>query len=172
MNAVAPDDPAEQRTDAAAVDPERRASVELVWRAFKGSLAGLRRMRSRETRGPGELSDAQYSVLFCLRDAEALSAGDIALAADLSPASATEMLEGLALAGLVRRERSQRDRRVVLTSLTEHGRKLTEQRRARFEPRLMAALEAFSNEELDTAARVLGSVRAMFDRLADEREQR
>lgn len=172
MSAVGPDGAAEQRPEGPAADPGRQASVEQLWRAFKGSLAALRRMRSRETRGPGELSDAQYGVLFCLRDAEALSAGEIALAADLSPASATEMLEGLAGAGLVRRERSQRDRRVVMSSLTERGRELTEQRRARFEPRLMAALDAFSGEELATATRVLDSVRAMFDRIAEERDKR
>lgn len=167
MTTVATNGPAADRDD-----PERRAAGEQLSRSFKGALAALRRMRGRESHGPDELSDAQYGVLFCLRDAPALSAGEIALAADLSPASATEMLEGLAAAGLVTRERSQRDRRIVLSALTERGRELTERRRARFEPRFRAALERFDTNELRTAAAVLDSLRAMFDELAEERGKR
>lgn len=153
----------------APADATRQATGEQLWRSFKGALAALRRMRGREPRGPSELSDAQYGVLFCLRERDAMSAGDIALAADLSPASATEMLEGLAESGLVTRERSSRDRRVVLSSLTTRGRELTEQRRARFEARFAAALAGFDSDELRTAARVLAALHSMFDQIADER---
>ena len=140
-----------------------------VARAFKRALAALRRMRGRETHFPGELTDAQYSLLFCLRDESQMSVRDIADAADLSAASVTEMLEGLATAGLVERRRSDRDRRVVLTSLTDGGRGLVEERRARFEPRLRAALEPFSEHDLVTAAAVLDRLRDMFDEVAEER---
>ena len=145
---------------------------EQLARSFRRTLAALRRMRGRETRCSGELTDAQYSLLFCLRDQSELSLRDLAEAADLSPASVTEMLEGLAAAGLVQRMRSERDRRVVLTSLTHGGRALVEERRARFEPRLRAALSQFSNRELLTAAAVLDRLRAMFDELANERPER
>ena len=118
---------------------------------------------------PGELTDAQYSLLFCLRDQSQMSVRDLAEAADLSPASVTEMLEGLAAAGLVERHRSDRDRRVVLTSLTESGRGLVEERRARFEPRLRAALEPFGEHDLLTAAAVLDRLRDMFEDVAEER---
>jgi DNA-binding MarR family transcriptional regulator len=128
-------------------------------------------MRGRETHFPGELTDAQYSLLFCLRDESELSLRDLADAADLSPASVTEMLEGLAAAGLVQRQRSDRDRRVVFTSLTEGGRGLVEERRARFEPRLRAALEPFSERDLLTAAAVLDRLRDMFEDVADERRR-
>ena len=132
-------------------------------------MAAVRRMRGRETHRPGELTDAQYSLLFCLRDQSQLSLRDLADAADLSPASVTEMLEGLAAAGLVERHRSDRDRRVVLTSLTDSGRGLVEERRARFEPRLRAALEGFSEDELVVAAAVLERLRDLFEEIADER---
>jgi DNA-binding MarR family transcriptional regulator len=151
--------PSSQRTEAA----------QQLGRAFKGAMAAVRRLRGRETHQPGELSDAQYSALFCLRSADAMSSGEIAVAADVSAASATEMLEGLARAGLVQRVRSERDRRVVLSSLTEHGRELVEARHARFQPRFEAALAGFSPAELHTAAGVLEALRAMFEDLADER---
>jgi DNA-binding MarR family transcriptional regulator len=134
-------------------------------------MAAVRRMRGRESHHrSGELSDAQYGVLFCLRDADCLPAGEIALAADISPATATEMLEGLARAGLVERFRSERDRRVVLSRLTTRGRELVEARRAEHEPRWRAAMARFSTDELRTAAAVLEGLRAMFDEFADERE--
>ena len=148
---------------------EHSDSAQEVARAFKRALAALRRMRGRETHCPGELTDAQYSLLFCLRDQSQMSVRDLAEAADLSPASVTEMLEGLTATGLVERHRSDRDRRVVLTSLTDSGRGLVEERRARFEPRLRAALEPFSENDLLTAAAVLDRLRDMFDEVAEER---
>jgi len=97
-----------------------------------------------------------------------MSVRELAEAAELSPASVTEMLEGLTAAGLVERERSDRDRRVVLTSLTESGRGLVEERRARFEPRFRAAMESFSEDELVVAAAVLDRLRDLFEQIADE----
>lgn len=142
---------------------------EQLGRSFKGAMAAVRRLRGRETHSPGAMSDAQYSLLFGLRDHEQLSLGELAVAADLSAATATEMLDALAASGLVHRARSERDRRVVLISLTDRGRRLTEERRARFEPRWRAALAEFSDAELLTAAAVLDRMRAMFDELRNER---
>ena len=131
-------------------------------------MAAVRRLRGRETHRPGELTDAQYGLLFCLRDQAQMSVRELAEAAELSPASVTEMLEGLTAAGLVERERSDRDRRVVLTSLTESGRGLVEERRARFEPRFRAAMGSFSEDELLVAAAVLDRLRDLFEEIADE----
>ena len=144
-------------------------AAENVARSFKRAMAAVRRLRGRETHRPGELTDAQYSLLFCLRDQAQMSLRDLAEAADLSPASVTEMLEGLAAAGLVERHRSDRDRRVVFTALTEDGRGLVEERRARFEPRFRAAMEGFSEHDLLVAASVLDGLRDFFEELADER---
>ena len=148
---------------------EQSYPAQQVARSFKRAMAAVRRLRGRETHRPGELTDAQYSLLFCLRDQSQMSLRDLADAADLSPASVTEMLEGLAAAGLVERQRSDRDRRVVLTSLTDSGRGLVEERRARFEPRFRAALEGFSEDELVAAAAVLERLRDLFEEIADER---
>lgn len=134
--------------------------------AFKGALAARRRLRARETQFPGELTDAQYSLMFGLRARPELSTGELALTADLSPAAATEMLEGLAAAGLVERRRSERDRRVVLTSLSERGRALVEERRAQFEPRWRAAFSDLSEAQLRGAVAVLDRIHSFFDELS------
>ncbi|HUZ28051.1 MAG TPA: MarR family transcriptional regulator [Solirubrobacteraceae bacterium] len=138
-------------------------------RAFKGTLAARNRARGRETHKPGELTDAQYSLLFGLRDPVELPTGELAFAADLSPASTTEMLEGLGAAGLVQRRRSEQDRRVVLVSLTARGRELVEARRAEFEPRWRAAFGEFSEAELRSAVAVLDQLRDFFDELSRAR---
>jgi len=125
--------------------PERMQASDELGRSFKALLAAVRRLRGRETRQHGGLS-----------------------AADLAPATATEMLEGLAAAGLVTRERSERDRRVVLISLTARGRTLVEERREHLQPRWRAALAEFSDDELRCAARVLDRLQDMFDELPEE----
>ena len=148
--------------------PTRSESLRAFGRAFKAANAALRRMRGRETHHPGELSDAQYGLLFGLYDGVPRSLRDLAVIADVSPATAAEMLDSLATAGLVERIRSAQDKRVVLTSLTDRGQALIDERRARWERRWRAALKQFSDEELRTAAAVLDRVRAMFDELAGE----
>ncbi len=137
--------------------------------AFKHAMAALRRMRSREPRGQGELRDAGYSLLFSLRERDQLPTSELALAGDLSPASATELLDELEAAGLVARTRSISDRRVVLTSLTDRGQALVEERRASFEPRFRAALVGFNEEQLLSAASVLDALGGLFDEIAEER---
>ncbi len=163
MTAVRPDAAARPRP-AAEAEPVAPDAATALGASFKGVLAAVRRLRGRETRGEG-LSDAQYGLLFGLRDHEQLSSGELACLADLSPATAAEMLEGLAAAGLVRRIRSQRDRRVVLTSLTVRGHALLEERHAHYAPRWHASLEEFSEAELRTAAAVLDRLRDMFNAL-------
>lgn len=143
--------------------PARAEALETVGRAFKGAVAALRRLRGRETHKCDELTYAQYGLLFGLWDGAARSSRELALLADVSPATAAEMLDGLAAAGLVVRTRSDEDKRIVLTSLTDRGSKLIDQRRRRYEPLWRAALGEFSEEELLAAARVLDAIRAMFD---------
>jgi len=144
----------------------RTEVMEVVGRAFKGAMAALRRLRGRETQSPGELTYAQYGLLFGLWDGAERSSRELALLADISPASAAEMLDGLAAAGLVDRTRSEADKRIVFNSLTERGRELIEERRRMYEPRWRAALDEFTDEELLSAARVLDAIRAMFDESA------
>jgi DNA-binding MarR family transcriptional regulator len=132
-------------------------------RAFKAAMVAMRRLRGRETHRPGQLSYAQYTLLFGLAGSCESSARDLAESADLSPATVTQMLESLEAAGLVRRERSETDRRVVLNTLTERGELLIAERRAEHEPRWRAVLGEFEDEELQTAARVLDRLAAFFN---------
>jgi DNA-binding MarR family transcriptional regulator len=146
---------------------ERTEALEHLGRSFKAVMGAVRRLRGRETHRPGELSFAQYSLLFGLGDGGELSVRELGLAADLAPATVTQMLDSLEAAGLVERVRSQRDRRVVLSSLTERGAELVAARRARFEPLWRRALAEFGEDELLVAAAVLDRLREMFYDVAD-----
>jgi MarR family transcriptional regulator, organic hydroperoxide resistance regulator len=136
--------------------------------SFKAAMASVRRLRGRETHRPGELSYAQYGLLFGLAMGGALPAHELASVADVSAATVTQMLDALERADLVKRVRSDRDKRVVLTSLTQRGRTVVERRREELEPRWRSALAEFSGDELQTAAAVLDRMREMFDELALE----
>jgi DNA-binding MarR family transcriptional regulator len=145
----------------------RAEALEALGRSFKTAMAAVRRLRGRETHRPGELSYAQYALLFSLADkGSELSVRELASAADLAPPSVTQMLDHLAEMGLVLRVRSELDKRVVLTSLTERGQETVAARRALFEPRWRAALAEFDDQELAIAAAVLARLGAMFEDFA------
>jgi DNA-binding MarR family transcriptional regulator len=142
--------------------------VARVGRSFKAAMGAVRRLRGRDTHRPGQLSYAQYGLLFGLAESAGLSSGELAIAADLSPATVTPMLDHLAATGLVARTRSETDKRVVIVSLTERGRVVVQQRHARLEPRWRASLNEFSDDELLTAARVLDRLAALFNEFDDD----
>ena len=96
------------------------------------------------------------------------SARELAEHADLTPATVAQMLEHLEAAGLVKRTRSEQDRRVVLSVLTERGAAVVAERHAQMEPRWRAALAEFSDDELSAAARVLDRLADYFDALLDD----
>ncbi len=136
--------------------------------AFKRAMVAVRRLRGRETHRSGQISYAQYGLLFGLSGACERSARELADYADLTPATVTQMLEHLESAGLVTRTRSEHDRRVVLSVLTERGAEVVRTRQAQMEPRWRAALDGFDPEELITAARVLNRLADYFDRMLED----
>ncbi len=133
--------------------------------AFKRSMVAVRKLRGRETHRPGQISYAQYGLLFGLAEMCERSARELAEQADLSPATVAQMLEHLEAAGLVTRIRSEHDRRVVLSALTDRGATVVAERRAHMEPRWQAALTEFSDAELDAATKVLNRLADYFDGL-------
>jgi DNA-binding MarR family transcriptional regulator len=136
--------------------------------AFKRAMVAVRKLRGRETHRPGQISYAQYGLLFALAGTCERSARELADHADLSPATVTQMLDHLEAAGLVKRTRSEEDRRVVFSTLTEHGTAVVAKRHALMEPRWRAALAEFSDSELTAAARVLDRLADYFDGILDD----
>ncbi len=131
-------------------------------------MVAVRKLRGRETHRPGQVSYAQYGLLFGLAGMGERSARELADHTDLSAGTVAQMLEHLEAAGLVKRTRSEDDRRVVLTALTEQGAAVIAERQAQMEPRWRAALEDLTESDLAAAARVLNRLADYFDALNDD----
>jgi DNA-binding MarR family transcriptional regulator len=149
----------------AAPAPVLEEPSQRLGRSFKSTMGSLRRLRGRETHRCGALSFAQYGLLFGLEDKDELPTRELAVMADLSAATATQMLDHLETSGLVARTRSEHDKRVVLVSLTPSGREAIIARKARFQSRWAQALAEFSDDELLVASAVLDRLAAMFDEI-------
>ncbi|HMJ32389.1 MAG TPA: MarR family transcriptional regulator [Baekduia sp.] len=149
----------------AAQAPEN-AGTEDVRLAFIELLGAERRGRARDQKcGPGELTQTQIRALFKLDSAGESTAGDLAKAAELSPASVSAMLDHLERDGIVERSRSASDRRVVVVSLTASGRALLAEKRERWRARGREALAGVSQKDLHAAADVMRRMAAMLDDL-------
>ena len=136
--------------------------------SFRGVMASIRRLKGRDTHRLGEVSFAQFHLLFALVDHDELPTSRLARLAELSPATATQLLDGLETLGLVHRSRSTTDRRIVVCSLTDEGRRLITEKRERWEGTFREMMSGFSAEEIATAAAVLERMRVMYDEIDAE----
>jgi DNA-binding MarR family transcriptional regulator len=133
-------------------------------KAFRRTFRSLSRLRGRDTHlGSTELSHAQCELLFELEERGGLSAGELACAAQLTPATVTQMLDHLAAGGHVERARSERDRRVVVSRLSSRGRRAIEAKREKWQGRWEQALADVDVDELRAATRVLTRLQTVFD---------
>ena len=122
--------------------------------AFAGLTAAQRRLRGRDAHAPDGLSFAQLRVLTALEE-EGCPAGRLAERAGVTPATVTGMLDILEEQGVVTRERSASDRRVVIARLTPEGRRLRDRRRAEVRGVFEDALANLDPADLAAAHRVL-----------------
>jgi DNA-binding MarR family transcriptional regulator len=141
----------------------RREAIQALGLSFRRTMVAIRRLRGRDTQRPGTPGFAQYQLLFTLAGRDGLSTGELASAADLSPATVTQMLDSLVEMGFVTRDRTSADRRIVTCSLTGSGREWIEERRSTLERCWDEALSEFSVGDLAVAAAVFDRVAEMFD---------
>jgi DNA-binding MarR family transcriptional regulator len=140
-------------------------------KAFRRVFRSLRQLRGRDTHLIGsEVSHAQMELLIELSEQGPLSAGELALAAQLTPATVTQMLDHLAVSGHVQRTRSSTDRRVVVTALTAQGEEKVRAKRALWQQRWETVLADVDAEDLCVTARVLERLNAVFENAPDAGE--
>jgi DNA-binding MarR family transcriptional regulator len=146
---------------------EREADVQELRLAFRRVFRSMNRLRGRDTHlGAGELSTAQVELLSELYERGELPAGELAAAARLTPGTVTQMLEHLAACGHVERDRSELDRRVVVSRLTPQGRRKIQAKRRAWQASWEQALADVDDADLRAAARVLGRLGDMVEALA------
>lgn len=143
----------------------RTAALAEVREEFGALLRAERRLRSRDShrKEQGGLTNAQVRALFVLGAHEEATAGDIAEKARLSPGAVSGMLDELVEAGIVSRARCADDRRRVLVSLTDRGRKVLGERKRAWTGRWEKALEAVPERDLQAAAEVMRRIAASLD---------
>jgi DNA-binding MarR family transcriptional regulator len=140
--------------------------------ALDGVQAGLRQLLGAERRLRGRdqhrttdgLSPVHVRALFAIGDDET-TAGEIARAAQISPAAVTGMLDDLEADGIVVRRRSESDRRCVLVALTDRGREVLDDTRGRWRARWESALGDVPDADLQAAARVMRAIGGLFDEI-------
>ncbi len=137
-----------------------------VREALSEVLGAERRLRGRDQHRQVEgLTIAQVRALFALDGREPATAGDIAEAAQLSPAAVSGMLDELERDGVVTRVRSDSDRRRVLVTLTDEGRAVLKKRRRVWLKRWEKALEDVPERDLEAATEVMRRISAMLDEI-------
>ncbi len=135
-------------------------------RLAMGELFGAeRRLRGREHQQPSDLTQSQLRALVVLDRANEVTAGELAKSADLNPASVTAMLDQLEAKGIVERRRADRDRRVCMISLTDKGRAIVDEKRARWHALWEQRLGDLSEEQLSAALQVMQTMTQMLDAL-------
>jgi DNA-binding MarR family transcriptional regulator len=151
------------KSAASAPSPGLSPALSELGVAFRHVFRAVSRLRGRDTHlGGSELSHAQFELLIELDERGGLAAGELATAAQLTPATVTQMLDHLAACGHVERVRSETDRRVVVSRLTDEGRGKIEAKRSAWQERWQAALGDVSERDLRAAARVLQRLGTMF----------
>ncbi|MGW5110236.1 MarR family winged helix-turn-helix transcriptional regulator [Nocardia sp. NPDC004123] len=140
------------------LDADRATALDLLARAAYRLSAADSRLRGRATRSPTALSLTHARALRALADRGPLTIGQLAALAETTGAATTQLVNGLAAAGYVTRERPPGDKRSVLVMLTEAG-------RIRCRERMTAMTDALRDELADQDIAALRSATEVLDRL-------
>ncbi|WP_066904739.1 MarR family winged helix-turn-helix transcriptional regulator [Millisia brevis] len=103
-----------------------RTSTE-IGRELRSLLVPLRRAVTRAAPAPtraGGLSDAQIELLRCLQAGGQMTTNEVAQRLHLARPTVSNLVKGLATAGMVERELSPHDSRMVLISLSSAARQI------------------------------------------------
>lgn len=148
-----------------ALAPEHEAFID-AWRAFSRAS---QRAKSRRRCGPeeadGALSPAQALLLSGLLHEPELSVGTLADRAMVAKPTATRMLDALERDGLVVRRKCVRDRRAVIVSLTDDGRRELDASWKTLRAGLQRASESLSDAERRDATGLLHRLAAVIDEI-------
>lgn len=97
---------------------------------------------------PGGLTNAQWVPLYKLHLGHGSTAAELARVCELDAGAMTRMLDRLEAKGLVRRVRSQQDRRVINLELTDEGRQAASRIPHALCKVMNAHLQGFSHDEV------------------------
>jgi MarR family transcriptional regulator, organic hydroperoxide resistance regulator len=123
--------------------------------AFDEFLLALRRSQARGRQAPDDLTLAQYYLLHPLEREDAVPLCQLADLAGIAAPTATRLVDGLEHAGVIRRQRSETDRRTVKVSLTDDGRRRLERKHEQLARRRHRVYENLEPGEREQSERLL-----------------
>jgi DNA-binding MarR family transcriptional regulator len=140
---------------------------------FDALAQAVRRARGANGGPPnGALTLSQYGLLEVLADRETARVQELAAHAGITASTATRILDALERRDVVRRTRSDEDRRAVAVSLTDAGRRLVHAEQEWLRGRQRAFYAALPTGERDLAPDLLFRLAALIDELAAGPDQR
>lgn len=144
--------------------PADTEAVDAVLSASR-ALIGL----ATRSLGPAaeETTIAQYRTLVVLASRGPQRLVDLASALEVAPSTAGRMGDRLVRKGLIRRHRARADRRVVLVSITEAGRRVVDNATARRRALIAEVLSALPSERHDVVASALAEFAAAAGEVPD-----
>jgi MarR family transcriptional regulator, organic hydroperoxide resistance regulator len=135
--------------------------------AFETFVQAVRRARGAPAQG-GErtLTLSQYGLLSGLAQRSAAPVRELAADAGVTASTATRILDTLERRGIVRRRRTEEDRRVVIVTMTRRGRELLRAQDGWVQGRRLAFHAGLPAEERRLAPDLLVRLAALIDELA------
>ncbi|MFL5861548.1 MAG: MarR family winged helix-turn-helix transcriptional regulator [Solirubrobacteraceae bacterium] len=135
--------------------------------AFETLAQAVRRARGAVAQAaPGRLTLSQYSLLMPLSDSDTARVSDLAAGAGIAPSTASRILDALERRAIVRRTRSQEDRRGVTVSLTEHGREALGQQHEWMRARQLEFFDGLPGEDRELVSSLLVRLADLIDELS------
>ena len=107
---------------------------------------------------------ALVAIMDAARGGESLTAGRLGAAVDLSSASVTALLDRLEKVGHIRRSRDADDRRKVVLEMSESAMAAGAEHFGGLQRDLTAAMEGYSDDELDVVRRFLVDMTEAIER--------
>lgn len=134
--------------------------------ALNGFARAVRRARGVRTGDARGLTLSQFNLIEALGEVGEVSVRGLADAAGVTAPTATRMLDALERGGIVRRDRTATDRRVVTVSLTREGRSVLDAQQAWVTERQHALYASLVPAEREGAARLLQRLADLVDELS------
>src|SRR5437588_12464581 len=133
-----------------------------AWDAF---VLSVRRAQARGQSQSEGLTLPQYYLLRPLDESPALPLCEMADRAGIAPPTATRIIDGLERDGALRRDRSSKDRRTVLVSLTPQGRRLLRRKHRELTQRRQRLYEQLDPAEREQSERLLRHLAELLGQL-------
>ena len=132
-------------------------------------LAVMRLARRLRQSADTGITPSMLSALSSIERLGPLSLGDLASAERVTPATLSVIVGRLERAGLIERESDPADGRVVLVSVSPHGKRLMERSRRRKTAYLARGLERLDTSDREALARALPALERLLSVGEEER---